>query len=443
MQGKIFLDEKGSYVLKGNFSFLAEINEKLFLDFNEAEKAFKVNYRECIGKLRIAIETFTSIETEVNKYVFTREDSLFSRFEKILKYKGKRNCLVNECKKLVNEQIATKEENIIVRTCMEKLRKMGNMEHHSQVGDVKKIKYEEDEVYSYLVFMFNILKTYYNVRKKFKIDNMPIGDYIPATDLIYNSVLHVQKLASKRIYIKEEDGEIKYYLISTLQDPDDRDLAILKRIWDDNEKTEISKSIIKTENCIQGIKEKYYIFSLPGQPTSITSEVIEKLTNEEKKDIIKSLLEGMNILHNAKPPIYHRHISTDTFYLCKGKNGYVVKWVNFEYSKDYTAEPEKSVGLAWYDLFRKPQEMFLAPELRTGTRSIDLEKADIYSLGKFILFVMTGEILDYSKIKSAHMQKNVFQEKFKYILYMMLQYDPADRPSISEIIEVIKDWGEI
>lgn len=219
-----------------------------------------------------------------------------------------------------------------------------------------------------------------------------------------------------------------------------RDLEILRRIWDDEEKTEISKSILMTENQIQGINDKFYVFSLPGEPTAITSEIIINLSDEEKRDIIKSLLEGMYILHNANPPIYHRHISTDTFYLCRGKNGYVVKWVNFEYSKDYTAEVEKSVGAAWYELFRKPQELFFAPELKNRTRSIDLEKADIYSLGKFILFVMTGEILEYSKIKSVHMQKNVFPEKFSYILYMMLQYDPAERPTINEIIDAMKDW---
>lgn len=443
MQGKLYINEEGRYIFRGNFSFLADINEKLFMDFYEAEKTFKVNYRDCIGKLRIAIETFTSVETEVNKYAFTREDGLFRRFEQILAYRVDRKYLVNECRKLVSQEVATKGEYKIVNTCMEKLRNMGNMEHHSQVGDVKKIKYAENEVYLYLVFMFNILKTYYGVTKKFKAENMPIGDYIPIPDMIYNNMLHVQKLASKRLFVKEEEGEIRYYLISVSQDSDSRDLAILKRIWDDDEKTEISKSILKADNYIQGINDKYYIFSLPGQPTSITSQLISGLTDDEKKDIIKSLLDGMNILHNATPPIYHRHISTDTFYLCKGKKGYVVKWVNFEYSKDNTAEPEKSVGAAWYELFRKPQEMFFAPELRTGTRSIDLEKADIYSLGKFILFVMTGEILDYSKIKSEHMNKNVFQEKFKYILYMMMQYDPAERPTINEIVEVIKGWGEL
>lgn len=442
MKGIIYIDEEKHYICKGNFSFLAEINEKLFFDFYEAEKVFKVNYRDCIGKLRIAIETFTSIETDANKYVFMREDSLFKRFEQILASKIDRKYLVNECRKLVSPNIVAKGENKIINTCMEKLRNMGNMEHHSQVGDVKKVEYAENEVYLYLLFMFNILKTYYGVKKKFKAENMPIGDYIPVTDMICDSVLHVQKLVSKRLYIREEDGQIKYYLISTKQEAQSRDLDILKRIWDDEERTEISKSILKTENQIQGILEKFYVFSLPGQPTTITSEVIKNLTDEEKRDIIKSLLEGMNILHNSNPPIYHRHISTDTFYLCRGKKGYVVKWVNFEYSKDYTAEPDKSVGLAWYELFRKPQELFLAPELRTGTRSIDLEKADIYSLGKFILFVMTGEILEYSKIKNVHMQKNVFQEKFKYVLYMMLQYDPSERPTINEIIEVMKEWEQ-
>lgn len=442
MQGKIYIDEEHC-VVRGNFSFLYDINEKLFLDFHEAEKVFKINYRDCIGKLRIAIETFTSIEATSNNFEFTREDSLFSKFQKILLHRIERKYFVRECKKLVSKQDIGKEDYKIINSCMARLRNMGNMEHHSQVGDVKKIKYAENEVYLYLVFMFNILKKYYGVESPFSLDRMPIGDYVPLSRKICDSVLRVQKLDSKRLYIKVEEGEIRYYLISVSQNSDSRDLAILKRIWDDDEKTEISKSILKTDNYIQGINEKYYIFSLPGQPTSITSKLISELTDEEKKDIIKSLLDGMNILHNANPPIYHRHISTDTFYLCRGKKGYVVKWVNFEYSKDNTAEPEKSVGAAWYELFRKPQEMFFAPELRTGTRSIDLEKADIYSLGKFILFVMTGEILDYSKIKSEHMNKNVFQEKFKYILYMMMQYDPAERPTINEIVEVVKGWGEL
>lgn len=439
MEGKIYINQEKNFVNKGNFSFLCEINEKLFRDFNEAEKVFKVNYRDCISKLRIAIETFTNLEINENNISFNKNDSLFRKFESILTARIDKTYLAEQCKEIIDYNRAG-DENKNINQCMRKLRNMTNMEHHSGNSDVKKIDYTENDVYLYLRFLFNLLTKYYGKNARFRNENLPISNYYPVSQNVCELVLHVQKLTSKRLYVQEKGNHVKYYLISMEHSIQNRDLEILRRIWDDEEKTEISKSILMTENQIQGINDKFYVFSLPGEPTAITSEIIINLSDEEKRDIIKSLLEGMYILHNANPPIYHRHISTDTFYLCRGKNGYVVKWVNFEYSKDYTAEVEKSVGAAWYELFRKPQELFFAPELKNRTRSIDLEKADIYSLGKFILFVMTGEILEYSKIKSVHMQKNVFPEKFSYILYMMLQYDPAERPTINEIIDAMKDW---
>ena len=80
---------------------------------------------------------------------------------------------------------------------------------------------------------------------------------------------------------------------------------------------------------------------------------------------------------------------------------------------------------------------FFAPEVLKSDmgKGVDWRKADIYSLGKTCLFILTGKIIseNYEFILDA----SDISDDVKLMLLEMLSVDPADRPRIEDLLDSI------
>jgi hypothetical protein len=70
-------------------------------------------------------------------------------------------------------------------------------------------------------------------------------------------------------------------------------------------------------------------------------------------------------------------------------------------------------------------------------QGVDWEKADIYSLSKTCLYILTGEIVedakDFEKIDICEIYDGV-----KIILMEMINNDPGARPGLSELMDALR-----
>ena len=88
---------------------------------------------------------------------------------------------------------------------------------------------------------------------------------------------------------------------------------------------------------------------------------------------------------------------------------------------------------------------FYAPEVISAAsgQSINWEKADIYSLGKLCLYILTGEIVPDKDMEDAITDVPV-DDAIKLMLLEMISAVPDSRPSISDVITCFSDnqWRE-
>ena len=68
-------------------------------------------------------------------------------------------------------------------------------------------------------------------------------------------------------------------------------------------------------------------------------------------------------------------------------------------------------------------------------KGVDWRKADIYSLGKTCLFILTGEII--SENFECILDVIDISDDAKLTLFKMLSVDPADRPNIEDLLDSV------
>ena len=65
---------------------------------------------------------------------------------------------------------------------------------------------------------------------------------------------------------------------------------------------------------------------------------------------------------------------------------------------------------------------------------VDWKKADIYSLAKTILFIISGAVID----DSTYLDKiDDLDDELKIVLMEMLDEKPENRPELSELIKLL------
>lgn len=203
-----------------------------------------------------------------------------------------------------------------------------------------------------------------------------------------------------------------------------------------------SINIIRQTENISGTNGDYgfQIYSLPNKPLRITDELIQQLSMKDKLDIISGLCKGIDSIHNYEPPLFHRNICPDAFYIFELRGKYKALLAKFDCTKD-TSNSDFTV---YNNVEKKAQNQktnqYFAPEVLNADlgQGVDWEKADIYSLAKTCLFILTGKMA-FDVENLSYLDNLELVDEVKIILTEMLSSKPDERPSLHELMKMLKN----
>lgn len=450
---------------KGNFSFVydATSDEQLFSKFREAESYFKINYIDFSHKIRVAYEAAALHEEMINRKKDTRylgKSDLEIEQDIISELSDLRNPFTY--KKIWTRLTRDKSEDFIPM-----LKKYGFLKEHTDDYDgsralKKYIRYIYDyasksshinnnlseEYYpnrenglKVIGSFHDFLCIYYKVHHKFDSTMMPIRDYYAVPKEVCKDLgLNLEK--GKSLFIKKKNTRVQYFIFSSdnegITNNQRRDLEIVEKLWEEN--FDDPNNIIRQTEHISGTNNEYsfQVYSLPGKPHKLTSEILANMSIKERKDIILGICGGIKSMHSYEPPFYHRNICPEAFYIFKVRNKYKALLARFDCSKDTNSEVAYTVLESVANNIKDTNKnTYYAPELfGTNYEECNWEKADIYSLGKTCIFILTGR--NISNIEEVYDALDVDNYEWQLIFAQMLSDNPDDRPNIEEVLDFIE-----
>ena len=244
----------------------------------------------------------------------------------------------------------------------------------------------------------------------------------------------------KSLFVKEKSGKIGFYIFSSdidsISDGQRRDIDTISKLWDDN--FEDPSNVIRQVERISGSNGDYrfQVYSLPGRPLRLTKEFVETLSIQDRKDIIAGLCRGIESLHNYDSPMYHRNINPDAFYIFNIKGKYKPLLAKFDCAKDTDSAAFTVYQNVEKKALNQNTNTFFAPEVISSQMGIgvDWEKADIYSLAKTSLFILTGKVLDTIDEYDASEETD---DEILFMLMEMMDTDPNKRANIEDLIKIL------
>ena len=210
-----------------------------------------------------------------------------------------------------------------------------------------------------------------------------------------------------------------------------RDIGSLQSLWRASEQT--PENVLMDVGPLGVGEDRYHLFRIVGRPYALSAKVLAGLNSTQKRQIINGIVGSIYTLHHFMPPLPHRGLRPGCYYVCRqGANCRAVLAL-FSTIKDNTAE--KTVCGELTSLLQNVTDrMYIAPELSGGARPGELTKADIYSLGRLIAFVYTGEPradLDDLRIPCAMVE----------LVQKLTDPDPARRPDIDAVRARLENGG--
>lgn len=450
----------------GNFAYVydATQSEELYKKFYDAEKNLKVDYIDCAHKLRIAFEAFALHEEaekcckqEANKGKSLEQvkEKLISEIKQPASIMNYKNIIIGLCDSREDDFsdmlfkygfIKQPEDKNEVRRKLKQfiryLYSFGSENSHENISVKDKYVPNRENCIKTVGAFHDFLSIYYAVPKKFDSTLVPVRDYIPVPKNVCEK-MGLTLDTGKYLFVKEKSGNIAYYIFSSdtesITIAQRRDIDTISKLWEDN--FEDPANIIRQNENISGSNGDYrfQVYSLPNKPMKLTYEMVSSLGMDEKMDIILGICRGVSTIHNYEPALYHRNISPDAFYIFDIKGKYKALLAKFDCIKD-TANANFTV---YYNVEKKAQNkttnQFFAPEVLASNmgQGVDWEKADIYSLAKTCLYIITGDIVesaeDIEKIEECNIDDGII-----IILIEMLDNDPEARPTLNELMEAFK-----
>lgn len=210
-----------------------------------------------------------------------------------------------------------------------------------------------------------------------------------------------------------------------------RDIGSLQSLWRASEQT--PENVLMDVGPLGAGEDRYHLFRIVGRPYALSAKVLAGLNSTQKRQIINGIVGSIYTLHHFMPPLPHRGLRPGCYYVCRqGANCRAVLAL-FSTIKDNTAE--KTVYGELNSLLQNVTDrMYIAPELSGGARPGELTKADIYSLGRLIAFVYTGQPradLDDLRIPCAMVE----------LVQKLTDPDPARRPDIDAVRARLENGG--
>lgn len=458
--------DTGEKIAKGNFAFILDKtnNVELFDKFFEAEKIFKLNYVDFAHKIRVAYEGFALYEETLNRMQLSENThKLPEEIEKAIVGEITAYGSTLNYKKIIIR--LTREKSAEYRPMLDKYGFTKGF--HNDTDCVRSLKNYIQFVYNFASMSSHVnremqeeyipnrenclrvigsfhdfLCIYYGVTKRFDSTLIPIRDYIPVPKTICEN-MGMSLDIGKYLFVMEKRGKCAYYIFSSdiesISLAQRRDLDTISKLWEDNFDDPVN--VIRQTEHISGSNGdyKFQVYSLPNRPLKLTKEMLSDLTIEDKMDIISGLCRGVLSLHNYDPPFYHRNICPEAFYIFNVKGKYKALLARFDCTKDNSDDATYTVyANVEKKLACKKTNQFFAPEILQSElgQGVDWAKADIYSLAKTCLFILSGEIID--KEAADFLDECDIDDSIKCILFEMLSEKPEDRPKIEEVMKKMR-----
>lgn len=459
----IVLDD-GEKVPAGNFAFLDDVasESKLGTKFYEAEKNLKVNYIDFAHKLRMAFEAF-ALEEESKKrkdtvqYANLSSDDLKAAIIEEIKQPASiinyKNIIIDLCSSREKEFTTMLQKYSFIQNLddlEESRRKLkafiryvyafGSESSHSNTKIDNKYVPNRENCLRVIGSFHDFLCIYYRIEKKFDSTLMPIRDYIPVSKGICEKMGLLLDVG-KYLFVKEKKGKCAYYIFSSdienISLSQRRDIETINKLWENN--FEDPANIIRQTEDISGSEGdyKFQVYSLPNKPLRLTKEMLEELSIEDKLDIVGGICRGILSLHDYKPSFYNRNICPESFYIFSVKGKYKALLARFDCTKDTSDHAQYTVfNNVEKKASNKNTNQFFAPEVLKADmgKGVDWEKADIYSLAKTCLFILTGVIIENIDDVFSVLGNCEISDDIKYVLIEMMSEKPEERPGIQDLL---------
>lgn len=259
----------------------------------------------------------------------------------------------------------------------------------------------------------------------------PLENYYPLSAAVCRQ-MDVCAAGDSLLCVTDEAAPTFYIAKHVTDDPAvGRDIGSLQSLWRASEQT--PENVLMDVGPLGAGEDRYHLFRIVGRPYALSAKVLAGLNSTQKRQIINGIVGSIYTLHHFMPPLPHRGLRPGCYYVCRqGANCRAVLAL-FSTIKDNTAE--KTVYGELNSLLQNVTDrMYIAPELSGGARPGELTKADIYSLGRLIAFVYTGEPradLDDLRIPCAMVE----------LVQKLTDPDPARRPDIDAVRARLENGG--
>ena len=261
---------------------------------------------------------------------------------------------------------------------------------------------------------------------------VPLENYYPLSAAVCRQ-MDVCAAGDSLLCVTDEAEPTFYIAKHVTDDPAvGRDIGSLQSLWRASEQT--PEDVLMDVGPLGAGEDRYHLFRIVGRPYALSAKVLAGLNSTQKRQIINGIVGSIYTLHHFMPPLPHRGLRPGCYYVCRqGANCRAVLAL-FSTIKDNTAE--KTVYGELNSLLQNVTDrMYIAPELSGGARPGELTKADIYSLGRLIAFVYTGEPradLDDLRIPCAMVE----------LVQKLTDPDPARRPDIDAVRARLENGGQ-
>ena len=262
---------------------------------------------------------------------------------------------------------------------------------------------------------------------------VPLENYYPLSAAVCRQ-MDVCAADDSLLCVTDEAAPTFYIAKHVTDDPAvGRDIGSLQSLWRASEQT--PENVLIDVGPLGTGEDRYHLFRIVGRPYALSAKVLAGLNSTQKRQIINGIVGSIYTLHHFMPPLPHRGLRPGCYYVCRqGANCRAVLAL-FSTIKDNTAE--KTVYGELNSLLQNVTDrMYIAPELSGGSaRPGELTKADIYSLGRLIAFVYTGEPradLDDLRIPCAMVE----------LVQKLTDPDPARRPDIDAVRARLENGGQ-
>ena len=262
---------------------------------------------------------------------------------------------------------------------------------------------------------------------------VPLENYYPLSAAVCRQ-MDVCAADDSLLCVTDEAAPTFYIAKHVTDDPAvGRDIGSLQSLWRASEQT--PENVLMDVGPLGAGEDRYHLFRIVGRPYALSAKLLAGLNSTQKRQIINGIVGSIYTLHHFVPPLPHRGLRPGCYYVCRqGANCRAVLAL-FSTIKDNTAE--KTVYGELNSLLQNVTDrMYIAPELSGGSaRPGELTKADIYSLGRLIAFVYTGEPradLDDLRIPCAMVE----------LVQKLTDPDPARRPDIDAVRARLENGGQ-